>query len=752
MPNPTLRSLLQNLDLKSSLSRLTVSALQKRLEKAKGEGARWMSVGSKDYSFEMVEGLLGEAGVAMGEERGEGESVQQVQGSLSVDGGDSTAHSDDPSRKTPSTAAKTTPKQATGTKRKRPDPQKVSDLAEKRSQMLDDGDMSLSEPILYTDADEFEKFREELVLINATHRRVKARTSKEAAAGKAQKPAGTEKAAVEVRARSKESESTAEIGVREPNKSSGAGQGDSNDQGWIEDLINQDEFADKNCTTYWTELEQKNHPRYLYHVHSAKGQRATRGRAATSQIAPAAHVDHKPLHASLYAFPTLHELIHNFGQRILWIISKADQFTSYTTSLLFAFVHALGRRTRGETGITISVVDTWAAKTTAGEAARFYYVPRLLEILSVREWNGWTSIPFNKLNSPWYTHEYVAHGVVKLEEVACRQVPFETLVQRGLFAFAPGLYDEGLEHEMRKLYHRCLQLRFRWYNPDAAGILTKLAKRRAKRAERMEELTQAEELALTADDGSTSTNEMAVAIAATTSSKAVRIPATPPREPKTFDLAYLNQAATLARLLQPDAALHHDEDDLEDRDHLPINLQIFLDLIGLSRRQKHDKLFIEYIKTHFTANDIHPLLHSNITHLPSNLPETMQSLDRLREACTAFGMPGPPGGNEVAMVDRNFDMEGVWRGQIGKITSPKPKNKEGEGKKKMAVRVGVQAGGVGEEEDIAAAAAVEEGGSEESTAVGAEGGEEAYGVDVIEDEASIRVSGEEAELALALDL
>lgn len=260
---------------------------------------------------------------------------------------------------------------------------------------------------------------------------------------------------------------------------------------------------------------------------------------------PAAAVDQEEhghvLYNSIYDFPTLSELLFNFGSRILWMRRKADQFSSYTTSLLFAIVHAMGRKTREETDIYISIIDTRTAKTVQGDPVEFYYVPQLQQILHAPEWHGWGDSQWPKLMAPWFTHEYVAHGTANLGDNALRMVPLEELIQHGLYHFAPGIHDPEQEGEMKKLYHRCVQMRHYWYGSSVA--------------------------------------------------------ATP------FDRRHLAHAVELARLFDPSISeMNSTELDFEEQlQRRPIHLQIFLDLCGLSKRQKNDVLFVEYIRSRFSG-------------------------------------------------------------------------------------------------------------------------------------------------------
>ena len=255
-------------------------------------------------------------------------------------------------------------------------------------------------------------------------------------------------------------------------------------------------------------------------------------------MTPAAVVDQRPLYNTIYDFPTLSELVGNFGYRILWNIRKADQFSSYTTSLLFAFVHALGRKIRGETDIYISIIDTRKAKRTDEKPAEFYYVPELQRILDIADWKGWGDMQKCKLSAPWYTHEYVAHGVLALTPSIYRMVPLGDFINHGLLSFVPALYPKGEEDEMKALYNRCVQLRATWCQTTDSQPLT---------------------------------------------------------------IETLDSAAKLASLFYPAAGgIHKTEPDaIEQWSLIRIMPQVFIDLVGLSKHPKNAAVFLEYIRNHF---------------------------------------------------------------------------------------------------------------------------------------------------------
>ncbi|KAK5738173.1 hypothetical protein LTR17_006203 [Elasticomyces elasticus] len=359
------------------------------------------------------------------------------------------------------------------------------------------------------------------------------------------------------------------------------------------------------CKANYPTALTKGKPRYLWRVHS-------NGKPG-HKILPAAWVRGKKCYASIYDFPTLSELVLNLGDRALSYHKEGDQFSSYTTSLLFALVHAQALTRRGEQGITITFIDTWAAKNSAGEPADFYHLPALQKIIGTAEWKGWTPREASTFKSPQFSHEYVAHGVIDLRRNSFQPVPFGHFVSTGLYDHIPGFLDDKSPQEMLKLYHRCLQLRVLSYHSA---------------------------------------------------------------NPRRFGRTYLDRALALARLSCPASlsAAASNVSAYETSQVKPVNLRIFLDVVGLTNREKNDRRFIAYIKQHFKGNDVERIRHDNMNHIPNNLPELLQVMDRIRETCNAFNIP-EPAANLIDPTDKTkFEADGRWKGNWDDITGPAKSN------------------------------------------------------------------------------
>ncbi|KAK5723283.1 hypothetical protein LTR15_004980 [Elasticomyces elasticus] len=391
------------------------------------------------------------------------------------------------------------------------------------------------------------------------------------------------------------------------------------------------------------EVVPKSQPTHLPRVHSREGARHTQGIATQWKIQPSASEAGRPLHDSIYAFPDLISVIKNLGNRILWNRRPDDEFTSYSKSPLFILVHTILRRTLKNKHITISWIDTTQATRNDGKPAEFYDVTELKRILGVIKWAGWNVWAFLRLKSPWYTHEYVAHGEVNLGTNAFRQVTLKELESHRLYNFAPEFHcDEDDEEvvELPKLVYRCTQLRCRIYTEQ---------------------------------------------------------------KPEPFTREHLEHAARLARLFVPGNVVT-DSAGVETKTTVrtgPIPLHIFLNLVSLSNRHNNDSVFISFIKTHFTANDVEDLKYPGMTNVAPNLPECMQFLQRFREACTALHVTSP-GPTAVTPVDILYDMDGKWHGKWKDITSPKQLEQNEGGANIVQIKKGeVKKGKLAQARDIA---------------------------------------------------
>ncbi|KAK5682386.1 hypothetical protein LTS10_005513 [Elasticomyces elasticus] len=358
----------------------------------------------------------------------------------------------------------------------------------------------------------------------------------------------------------------------------------------------------------------KSCPLELWRVSAATGSNHTQGWTSQQHIKLPAAVEGEnscaPIYKELSDFPSLSAISRNLAGRLLCTQSNVDQFTSYTVSLPFALVLARRREALGQGDIFITRVDTRKINTLNDKQAKFHFVPELLDILGVAEWEGLSGRARHMLTGVRFHHEYVALGELDLTRNPYRPVQFDELKANGLYNFRPGIHVEGNEVEEKKLYYHRLQLSHQWYGPETTAHSDTL----------------------------------------------------------NFTNQSLNHAARLARLFDRAAKGSGDNAYLDVDISLPkASLSIFLDLLSLFRRQKGDQLFMRHIRDNYSTQEVQGILYQGIERIPNNSPDRLQVLDRIREACMAVRIPGPPA-TEVMLVDVLFDFDGAWHGDPKKTT------------------------------------------------------------------------------------
>ena len=152
------------------------------------------------------------------------------------------------------------------------------------------------------------------------------------------------------------------------------------------------------------------------------------------------------------------------GRRFLWEDRRRDETLSWTSSLLFAIVHATGRLAKGQLYVIIHVIDTTKVTTLEGKPVEFYFAPDLIDGLNIQSWPHWNGWEHN-LTQPWYTHEWITHHVVKSQRTYSFEANIEDLLERGLYSILPGLKTSE-EDELRSLYHRCVYTRGFYHHKD----------------------------------------------------------------------------------------------------------------------------------------------------------------------------------------------------------------------------------------------------------------------------------------------
>ncbi|KAI6863072.1 hypothetical protein KC338_g4339 [Hortaea werneckii] len=197
-------------------------------------------------------------------------------------------------------------------------------------------------------------------------------------------------------------------------------------------------------------------PRFLYRASSTEGRKHTNGSDKLSLHRPAADVNKSEMcHATIYEIPNgLGELLEMLGHRFLWLDRRRDETLSWTSSLLFAIVHATGRLAKKQRGVKIHVIDTTKVTTTKGQPVEFHFAPDLLRILDIQSFRGWDRFQITNLRQPWYTHEWISHHVVQSPKEHSYEAKIEDLLDAGLYAFLGSLKTPE-RRDMRSLYHRC---------------------------------------------------------------------------------------------------------------------------------------------------------------------------------------------------------------------------------------------------------------------------------------------------------
>ncbi|KAI6907599.1 hypothetical protein KC318_g4792 [Hortaea werneckii] len=197
-------------------------------------------------------------------------------------------------------------------------------------------------------------------------------------------------------------------------------------------------------------------PRFLHRASSWEGIKRTNGYDEITLHVPAAHMhDDEKCHETLYDVPNgLGELAEMLGHRFLWSDRRRDETLSWTSSLLFALVHASGRLAKGQRGVVIHVIDTTKVKTIDGRPVEFYFAPDLLRILDIQSYKCWDYFQLTNLRQPWYTHEWISHHVVKSPLRHSYEAEISDLIETGLYSFVSSLKTPE-DNDMRSLYHRC---------------------------------------------------------------------------------------------------------------------------------------------------------------------------------------------------------------------------------------------------------------------------------------------------------
>lgn len=220
----------------------------------------------------------------------------------------------------------------------------------------------------------------------------------------------------------------------------------------------------------------RNPPQYLYRTSSWEGLSHTNGHDEIHFHLPAAykngerHGGQKELGEGVLA-PSiddehngLGELIEKIGHRLLWKDRRNDPTLSWTSSLLFALVLALGRRAKEQRHIRVHIIDSGevtSLRPTGSQDPEFFLAQDLLRELDIADWNGWNEWDSPPLRRPWYTHEWLSHHGIQIprgKERFAYEADVEELIENGLFELVPHLKPPEKDDD-RGLYDPCVYTR-----------------------------------------------------------------------------------------------------------------------------------------------------------------------------------------------------------------------------------------------------------------------------------------------------
>lgn len=386
-------------------------------------------------------------------------------------------------------------------------------------------------------------------------------------------------------------------------------------------------------------------PQYLYRTTSWQGRpgsRSTNGHDEIHFHLPAAYKNGAKeeirgdgvLVPSLDDEPNaLSELVEKLGRRLLWDDRRRDPTLSWTSSLLFALVHATGRLAKKQKHIGVHVVATSQVRTLngieSGRAVEFLMAQDLLHQLNIADWNGWSNREHYRLQRPWYTHEWLTHHAVWAppgRERFAYEANIEELIDVGLYDLVPHLKTKA-EENMKGLYDRCVYTR-------SVGH-TSHAKPEEIRAFTEHDLELAEKLA------------------------------------KCFRWEHRYATDTITGEQKPERG-----SGTVVATSTP-HLNIFFDLLSMEARPQQDPMFMQWIRDHFTstypywfalvyransdtAADFASLDFAGLARLANNLPEQAQSLDLARDALLALSLPDSIPPTRVWCADEDFNWYCKW--------------------------------------------------------------------------------------------
>lgn len=354
------------------------------------------------------------------------------------------------------------------------------------------------------------------------------------------------------------------------------------------------------------------------------------------------------------------------GRHLLWYDTIGDEWLSWSRSLLFAIEHAIGRHYRNEKHIYIAMIDTLAVKSVYGDQVEFYPALDLYRAFQVPFWDGWSSPNRIGLHPRKFTHEYLSHGSVLVDGEYVRHIPLADLRKDGLFDMFPEMeIPDGLEYT--GLYTRLVALRAKGFPPSDISAGSK-----SRTTLNASDARSPRDLPGTSDPGSPVSEEGEIVETEdeqTTLPAHIRLNNDPPLysyNDRTPRVPFTTE--TLERYTRWAKGWFVSPND-ERRAYIKAPLHGFLCFLALVKRPRRDPVFMKWIKQRYTSrySTLYANLHSSnadlhtardmtwelfdeISHVADNLPEVMQYLDLVRDACEALGVTMIPD-NVIAHKD-----------------------------------------------------------------------------------------------------
>ncbi|KAF2493304.1 hypothetical protein BU16DRAFT_619643 [Lophium mytilinum] len=354
-------------------------------------------------------------------------------------------------------------------------------------------------------------------------------------------------------------------------------------------------------------------PPQLFRAYSMSGSRSTKGFCANTIFQPPTdRHQHRDCRDSIYDM-NQGEITVMLGHHLAWHDRNDDDLTSFTNSFLFAVEHALGSRNK-QFDCHIAVIDTAKAMTvptrTSAGGQPIHIHPALTVYVEAKvgAYAFWGNRDGGRLHPRKFTHEFVTVGVVKYTEIY-HHISMNDLIKKGLFKIYPE-FDIPEGFKTTGLYTRLIALR------EALYCSSKL---KSKVIPADVECAQTTSDSLEGDLGNTEWAEVSLTVG-------FQENATDPVPEQ--DLEFAVDVSKSMAILQPGECL----DDVK----APLNL--VLAILSLRLRERGSPRLINYIRVNYERQDLESLIFPNISHVADNLPEQIQYLDLIRDACDALSV------------------------------------------------------------------------------------------------------------------